>query len=75
MKKLNLIKKTGCCCSTIDIREEDIAMDYFEEFGYNMDIRGTGEFSGKAFFLDNEYDYILGKDSDESAILVPLKKK
>ena len=75
MKKLNLIKKTGCCCSTIDIREEDIAMDYFEEFGYNMDIRGIGEFSRKAFFLSNEYDYAIGKDSEDRTILVPLKKK
>ena len=84
MKKLNLIKKTGCCCSTIDINEDDIAMDFFEDIydeefkvaaGYNMGIKTDGEFCGKALYLDYTYDYVLGKDSNGNIILVPLKKK
>ena len=84
MKKLNLIKKTGCCSSTIDIKEDDIDMDFFEHIdetdlqraaGHNMGIRADHEFEWKALWLDNSCDYIIGKDSEGVTLLVPLKKK
>ena len=77
MKKLNLIKKTGCCCSAIDINEDDIAMDLIRDaidYEVIMDVRGVGKFAGKAFCLNKHYDYILGKDEHDNPILVPLKK-
>jgi len=36
-------------------------------------IAGT-EFCGKAIYLDNGFDWILGKTSDNSTILIPMKK-
>ena len=84
MKKLNLIKKTGCCSSSIDINEDDIDMDYFvhiddkyfrETSNDQIGIRRHHEFKGKALWLDSSYDYVLGKDEQGLAILVPLKKK
>ena len=84
MKKLNLIKKTGCCCSTIDINEEDIVMGFFSNIdddnlraasNCKIGIRSGFEFANKALWLDFHYDYVLGKDADDNTILVPLKKK
>ena len=83
MKKLNLIKKTGCC-SDVNINEDDIDMDFFDNIdeldlqraaGYNMGMRTDGEFCGKALYLECDYDYALGKDNNGNTILVPLKKK
>ena len=84
MKKLNLIKKTGCCSSTIDINEDDIDMEFFDNIDKkelmesNNDIiliKTTGEFRKKAIYLNDRYDYILGYDNTNDIILVPLKKK
>ena len=80
MKKLNLIKKTGCCSSTIDINEDDIDMDFFNSQSSKTGLIELGmsicnEFKGKALWLSPEFDYILGKDSTDNAILIPLKKK
>ena len=75
MKKLNLIKKSECYRSIIDINEDDIAMDFFKSSSYNIGIRGSYEFIGKALWLDHDYDYAFGEDSHGEPILVPLKKK
>jgi len=85
MKKLNFIpKKTKLYREGINIDEKDIAVDFFDEIdagalncssGCKMDVRAAGEFGGKAIHLSMFYDYILGKDSNDSTILVPLKKK
>ena len=84
MKKLNLIKKEQIKDSkTVDICEEDIDMDFFEGMNgikfenganYKMAIRGGCEFEGKAIYLKQSYNYIVGEDSDGMPILVPLKK-
>ena len=83
MKKLNLIKKTGCC-SDVNINEDDIDMDFFEDIIDSKLLDATGnviclrtgcEFAGKALSLDCKYDYVLGEDSSDYPILVPLKKK
>ena len=83
MKKLNLIKKTGCCSSTIDINEDDIAVDFFDAIvdcnlrrasATQIGIRSGYEFEGKALWLDCDYDWIVGKDTNGNTILVPLKK-
>ncbi len=84
MKKLILIsKETKTDLGTISINEEDIAMDFFD--GINNEkfekttnkifIRGLGEFVGRSLWLNPDYDYILGIDSMEVTILIPLKKK
>lgn len=84
MKKLNLIKKAGCCSSTIDINEDDIDMSFFDNIinaelkatsNDQMIIKGMYEFAGIAIQLDDDYDYILGYDSMNCIVLVPLKKK
>ena len=79
MKKLNLIKKTGCCSSTIDINEDDIAnhiggdcADTVMDLMYIMD---DGEFCDKAIRLPEGYNYVVGEDSCGSKILVILKRK
>ena len=36
--------------------------------------RGEAEFEGKAIFLPQEFDWILGRDSVGSICLVPLRK-
>ena len=72
MKKLNLIKKTGCC-SDVNINEEDIGDD-IRLVADRMYIKCTGQFAGNAIGLPEYYDYVLGKDSCGCIILVPLKK-
>ena len=74
MKKLNLIKKTGCCSSTIDINEDDVIAAARIVMG-SMNVMDDGEFCGKAINLPNCYDYVVGEDSCGATILVILKKK
>ena len=74
MKTLKLIKKKECCSSTIDIKENDIAL----VMGTVMDamcVRYDGEFEDAAIYLPNCYNYVVGEDSLGATILVPLKKK
>ena len=82
MKKLILIAKGES--NSIDINEEDIDMGFLagindnklkEASGTQMGIRSDYEFARKALWLDQDYDYILGNDSNGNTILVPLKKK
>lgn len=82
MKILNLIAKKDE--SIISIREEDIDMDYFETISESdlcvatntkIAFRTKGAFNGKALYLSDRFDYILGIDSDGIPILVPLEKK
>ena len=84
MKKLNLIKKTGCCCSTIDIKEEDIDMNFINDMeevevsdttNHIFRVIESGSFVGKAIYLSCDYDYVIGLDSIGNTIFVPLKKK
>ena len=80
MKKLNLIKKTGCC-SDVNINEEDIDMDFIEGVEVSdtanniFRVIESGSFVGKAIYLSCDYDYVIGLDSFGYTILVPLKKK
>ena len=83
MKKLNLITKDEGP-GGIDIYEENINMEYFENINNEnlqiatncrIGISKNGEFANKALYLDSYYDYILGKDSIGLTILVPFKKK
>ena len=67
-------KKHNYCYHTVRCAES--VTDFF--VGKNMlctAIRGTGEFSGKAMRLNDNYDYAIGRDSEDMIILVPLKKK
>ena len=84
MKKLNLIKKTGCCSDVIDINEDDIAMDFINDMevlavldtANNLfHVIESGSFVRKAIYLSCDYDYVIGLDSFGYTILVPLKKK
>lgn len=82
MKTLKLIKPDEKDC--IEIREEDIAMDFMNVINNDIlakatysyiNIRLDGNFKGKALRLDSIYDYVLGKDENDKIILIPLKKK
>ena len=85
MKKLNLITKdAGKSDDIIDIQEEDIAMSFLDNINKEdltkatnsgMTIRGNYEFKGKAIWLPDRFDYILGLDSNNAQILVILKKR
>ena len=39
-----------------------------------IQLRHSGEFMDHAFWLDGEYNWILGTDSENNIILVPTKK-
>ena len=82
MRKLKLITKESE--ESIDIREEDIDMTFFDNINEENLAKATGgkicmrtvhEFKGKAIRLSLGFDYKLGTDSDNTTILVPLKKK
>jgi len=68
----------------IIIREEDIDLSFFDGFdreafrnasNQRIAIRAGEEFTNKAIYLNNQFDYILGIDSEGATILVPLKRK
>jgi len=42
---------------------------------YPIQTRDEGEFAGKAFYLNNTFDWEFGYDSFGLLIIVPLKKK
>ena len=85
MKKLNFVPKPFKIIKSVnltDVHEEDIAMDFFKEItgddlssssAEQIEISTNGNFAGRAIFLNNYYDYILGTDSRGLTILVPLK--
>lgn len=85
MKKLILIpKETKPDPDVITVNEEDIDMSFFDDLdgdllkddtGGLLDTRSDLEFKGKAIWLNSNYNYILGKDSNNSTILIPLKTK
>ena len=72
MKTLKLIKE--CTDADLAIKESDIAED-IEYVMKQMYLRGQGGFRNKAIWLNDNYDYVLGKDDQGETILVPLKKK
>lgn len=41
---------------------------------YRIATRSEGDFAGKAFFLSDEFDWVLGIDSEDSLVLIPVKK-
>jgi len=45
------------------------------ELGDALTTRTDGEFKGRAVYLDNEYDWVIGEDSEECICLIPLRKK
>ena len=59
------------------VKREDIVP--FDEIDYtfllDMHIREDGEFQNLALWLNDKWDYILGKDSKENIILVRIKKE
>ena len=84
MKKLVIKKKeVGKVEETEEIPEERlVAVEIDEEGAFRLDgesrsleRRNTGEFAGKAIYLSSSFNYELGKDSEGSVCLVPLKKE
>ena len=53
--------------------EGDIKLRFNEDSVFIEIIKGT-EFDGTAIYLDSDYDWILGKTSDNSTVLIPMKK-
>jgi len=37
--------------------------------------RTGGEFAGKSFYLNSDFEWVLGKDDRDLTVLVPLKKR
>ena len=83
MKKLILIKNEKLDSNVVEIQEDDIDMEFFEKMnneklreatGLQIEKRSFGPFRDKSLQLEPNYDYILGKD-ENNTILVPLKKK
>lgn len=37
--------------------------------------RGSSNFKNRSFFLDEEYNWVIGRDDSGQLILVPLKKE
>ena len=52
------------------IKEVNITCE--DEFIY-ADVRGCGELKGKAIYLSDETEWVLGKDSQGCTVLIPLK--
>lgn len=48
---------------------------FLYEAGGVIEPRDDGEFKDRAFFLDPRFDWIIGKDSRNHIILIPLKKE
>lgn len=40
-----------------------------------IDNRLSGSFINKAYWLNDDYDWVLGIDDEDNTILVPLRKK
>jgi len=40
----------------------------------SIQVRNGGDFTKMAFYLDDEYDWVLAKDSGGTFVLIPLKK-
>jgi len=87
MKRLNFIptpKKPLRHGNLTNVHEEDIDMTFFNHISKidlmgatntKIDVRSYGEFAGKALYLDDCYDYVMGRDMNGLTILIPLKKK
>ena len=75
MKKLKFIpKESESVRETSNVYEEDIALEDLDYIIKHVAIRMSGDFAGRAIWLHNSYDYIVGKDSNNNPILIPLKK-
>ena len=68
----------------IAIREEDIDMDFLDSINNSqlnestagkIHIKQLDEFSGKAIYLTDKCDYVIGLDKEGSTLLIALKKK
>lgn len=56
----------------INLKEEQLAsFDSVDAIAEKI----TGLLAGKAFFLDDDFDWIIVKDNQADLCLVPLKKK
>jgi len=70
MEKLRLKKEDDAN----EIKESDIVEDINSVLDC-LSVRSSRDFEGKAIYLSDEWDYVLGKDDIGAIILVPLKKK
>lgn len=41
---------------------------------FNLKIRSEGEFRGRAIYLTNDYDWVIGVDSEDQICLIPLNR-
>ncbi len=39
-----------------------------------IQVRTSGEFAGKAYYLDNKCDWVLGKDNENHTILISVRR-
>lgn len=83
-KDLDILANYISATQQIDIKEEDIDMNFFDNIdnallksatNERIVIRGNMEFTRRAIYLSSSYNYAFGMDSVGLTILVPLKKK
>jgi hypothetical protein len=63
-KLLSVTPSTGGTGSCADIAGES----------FHISIRSAGEFAGKGFYLSDDYNWFIVKDSSGYLVLVPTKK-
>lgn len=78
-KKLVIVDKQSI--DSIDIDPDKLVVVRDSGDGFNADrviapiqTRDEGEFAGKAFYLNNTFDWEFGFDSFGLLIIIPLKK-
>lgn len=74
-----IIKEKKCCDVTepIEIDKDRLVFIETRKLSDNpyVETRTEGAFRGNAICLDNQYDWILGKDDADSIIVVPLRRQ
>jgi hypothetical protein len=84
MKPLKIVKPTvsedGVIGIPVDkmldipLRSDNIFNEKIEGQCINIQVRACCEFSGKGFYLDKSVNWVLGTDSENVPVLIPLKK-
>lgn len=59
----------------VDTRKFDGKITSKGSMGFLITNRIGGSLQDNSFFLDRNYDWVLGKDNEGTVVLVPLKKE
>lgn len=59
-------------CKNYEAKIEDVKVDFTSKF---IQLRSSGKYKDRAFFLRRHYDWEIKEDDEGSLILVPIPKK